>query len=1356
MNRFITLALAVVVSATALQAQTRYLDEVFDDVTVTSNVVYGTNITVLPAMQGQAPMAQPLVCDIYEPAGDVESDRPVLLYFHTGNFLPIYVNGGPTGTKTDSAAVEICTRFAKMGYVVASVDYRLGWNPLAATQSERTYQLINAAYRGVQDSRTAVRFFRKTEAEDGDPYGINGDKIGFIGEGTGGYITYASASIDSYNDIILDDSGMPISKFWYDPGTGEPIPMVIEAVNGNPDATNDGFAPSGMQLCMANHVGYSSDVQFAMNMGGALGDISWLDAGEVPLVSFQAPHDPFAPYETGVLIVPTTNELVVEVSGAHDVHELLNTGLASNVNDVFGSAGLDDVYSTQAIANGNNGWDGLYPVRNSYAGGVATQPYDGSPWAWWDVATVQAVDAANGTTIAATQLTMNPNMGPTEALAYIDTIQGYTAPRLALAMDLVGTGGCMDEDACNFNSLATTDDGSCEYADSGFDCDGNSLTSGVRYLDEIFDEVNVSSNIVYGSNITVLPAMQGQAPMAQPLVCDLYEPAGDSETDRPLLMYFHTGNFLPIYVNGSPQGTKTDSSAVEICTRFAKMGYVVASVDYRLGWNPLAATQSERTYQLINAAYRGVQDSRTAARYFRKSIAEDGNPYGIDGDRFGFIGEGTGGYITLASSTIDSYNDIILDDSGMPISKFWYDPGTGEPIPMVIEAVNGNPDATNDGFAPSGMQLCMANHVGYSSDVQFQMNLGGALGDLSWLDAGEVPMVSFQAPNDPFAPYETGVLIVPTTNELVVEVSGAFDIHEEINTVLDPNQNLVFQSLGLNDPISQQAVTNGNGGWDGLYPIKSDWVGGAPSQPYDSSPWQWFDLATVQAVDAANGTTIAATSLTLNPDMGPDEALAYIDTIQWYTAPRMAVALSVAALGPGCTDDDACNFNALATSDDGSCTYAEEGFDCDGNSLAVAGCMNLLACNYSSEATEDDGSCDFLNTDLPVGPDAVWMVGLTVTGTPFEPAAGGCEADGGVNPNISVNGVVLGDGTGGNLYLSNVSDPTGFLGALVGLASYAPLSICGETIMLQDPNTGSYLFFNYSNGVWMTPVAVNADGQKLWIAPMSTFNMGCGDVTACNFTGACDLSVACEYPDADGDGVLDCNEVVGCQDDAADNYNASATDAGYCAYNGCTDSAALNFDEGANVNDGSCSYLVAFRVNMSQETVSADGVHIAGSFQGWDPSNLPLSPIGFGIYEVQVQLQEGTYEYKYVNGNAWGFDESVSPCGNGGNRVISVPGVLTTVGPCFGSCDACVGCSDPMYLEYNPFFGGDDSSCLTPLVMGCTYDMALNYNPLANTDDGSCDIEAGGNDCPGDLNNDGAVGTNDLLAFLASFGLNCE
>ena len=105
----------------------------------------------------------------------------------------------------------------------------------------------------------------------------------------------------------------------------------------------------------------------------------------------------------------------------------------------------------------------------------------------------------------------------------------------------------------------------------------------------------------------------------------------------------------------------------------------------------LAGTQVERTYQLINAAYRGVQDARTAVRYFRMNAAEMDNEYGIDPDKIAMFGDGTGGYVTLASATLQDYNDIILNNAGEAIESFWYDPGDGSVIPMVIEAINGDP-----------------------------------------------------------------------------------------------------------------------------------------------------------------------------------------------------------------------------------------------------------------------------------------------------------------------------------------------------------------------------------------------------------------------------------------------------------------------------------------------------------------------------------------------------------------------------------------------------------------------------------------------------------------------------------------
>src|SRR3990170_7392101 len=84
------------------------------------------------------------------------------------------------------------------------------------------------------------------------------------------------------------------------------------------------------------------------------------------------------------------------------------------------------------------------------------------------------------------------------------------------------------------------------------------------------------------------------------------------------------------------------------------------------------------------------------------------------------------------------------------------------------------------------------------------------------------------------------------------------------------------------------------------------------------------------------------------------------------------------------------------------------------------------------------------------------------------------------------------------------------------------------------------------------------------------------------------------------------------------------------------------------LNLQSQTYAVTFRVDMAAETISPAGVHIAGSFQSvaglgnnWDPSStLVLDPDGDMIYEITVQLPAGTYEYKFINGNAWGMDEN--------------------------------------------------------------------------------------------------------------------
>lgn len=304
MKKIYNLILLLLIALTVnVQAQERYLEEVFEDadITVENDITYGVNATVLFfSVVGQA-VPQELKMDVYYPDASVDdnTERPLIIYFHTGNFLPQPDFCNISGRRDDDTSLGIINRLVKRGFVVASVDYRLGWNPVAPSQDERTSTLINATYRGIQDARTAVRFFRKSVVDEGNPYGIDPDKIAYWGVGTGGYISLAANTIDSYPELVLP-------KFT----TAAGVPMVILPVNGDPEAKQFGIVPPGTPgfpmegdtLCYPNHVTYAdgtdipSDVALSVNAGGAVGDSSWIDANDDPMISFHVPVDPNAPY----------------------------------------------------------------------------------------------------------------------------------------------------------------------------------------------------------------------------------------------------------------------------------------------------------------------------------------------------------------------------------------------------------------------------------------------------------------------------------------------------------------------------------------------------------------------------------------------------------------------------------------------------------------------------------------------------------------------------------------------------------------------------------------------------------------------------------------------------------------------------------------------------------------------------------------------------------------------------------------------------------------------------------------------------------------------------------------------------
>ncbi len=73
----------------------------------------------------------------------------------------------------------------------------------------------------------------------------------------------------------------------------------------------------------------------------------------------------------------------------------------------------------------------------------------------------------------------------------------------------------------------------------------------------------------------------------------------------------------------------------------------------------------------------------------------------------------------------------------------------------------------------------------------------------------------------------------------------------------------------------------------------------------------------------------------------------------------------------GCTDIEACNYSPTATIDNGVCWYAEASYDCDYNclidsdgdgvcdDLEIFGCTDEEACNFALGATELDDSCTY-------------------------------------------------------------------------------------------------------------------------------------------------------------------------------------------------------------------------------------------------------------------------------------------------------------------------------------------------------------------------------------------------------------
>jgi para-nitrobenzyl esterase len=285
MKKIYLIALSLITMVPVVNAQCtggRYSTDLFPTVTVTSDVNFGSN-------QSFSGATTSLDLDIYEPDGDTETARPLIIWAHGGSFIG--------GTKTEADVVELSDRFAQKGFVCASIDYRTGMWPIDSVNA------IKALLRAVQDMKASVRFFYE-DAANADVYKIDTTKIYIGGSSAGALTALHYAYLDKDCEI---EEFMSIADLNSLGG--------LEGTSGTP--------------------GYSTEIAGVINLCGALARYGWVESGDVPLVSLHGDADGTVPYGRGVANV--SGFPIMYLDGSRMIDEHASTvGVQSNFFSHYG------------------------------------------------------------------------------------------------------------------------------------------------------------------------------------------------------------------------------------------------------------------------------------------------------------------------------------------------------------------------------------------------------------------------------------------------------------------------------------------------------------------------------------------------------------------------------------------------------------------------------------------------------------------------------------------------------------------------------------------------------------------------------------------------------------------------------------------------------------------------------------------------------------------------------------------------------------------------------------------------------------------------------------------------------------
>lgn len=249
----------------------------------------------------------------------------------------------------------------------------------------------------------------------------------------------------------------------------------------------------------------------------------------------------------------------------------------------------------------------------------------------------------------------------------------------------------------------------------------------------------------------------------------------------------------------------------------------------------------------------------------------------------------------------------------------------------------------------------------------------------------------------------------------------------------------------------------------------------------------------------------------------------------------------------GCTDLNACNYDPTATIEDGSCLELDDCGECGGT--GIGGCTDPEACNYNPQATCEDNSCAYIELDY-LNCEGECINDSDADGVCDELEIIGCQDPSACNydpqatdgdPAICFFATAVYDCNGN---CQQDSDGDGICDQNETGICQGP-ECCGDGT-IWNPITMQCEGFDNCAGDLNDDGAVNSGDILLFLA---VYNTDCPDPC---------------LNDQDADGICDEDEVAGCTDSLATNYDPEATD---------DDGSCLYFEIGVPFGGGTIAYI---------------------------------------------------------------------------------------------------------------------------------------------------------------------------------------